>query len=94
VASVPAAGDSVVAEVPVPASFLGRSIGDLDIRREYGVSILMVKHTGEGKEELTTAPTAGYVFHSGDVLLVLGATGRIPSLRAGRPRRHTPAPQG
>ncbi len=91
-ASVPAAGDSVVAEVPVPTSFLGRSIGDLDIRREYGVSILMVKHTGEGKEELTTAPTAGYVFRSGDVLLVLGATGRIPSLRAGRPRRHTPAP--
>jgi trk system potassium uptake protein TrkA len=67
------AGGTVVAELAAPRSFLGRSIADVDVRRRYGVSVLMVKHAdGNGQESLTPSPAGGYVFREGDVLLVLG----------------------
>jgi len=77
------AGGTVVAELAVPRSFLGRSIADVDVRRQYGVSVLMVKHAdGNGQESLTPSPAGGYVFTDGDVLLVLGPDDAIRRLQA------------
>ncbi len=71
---VPAAGDTVVAEIPVPSQFLGKTIRELDIRRSFGVSVLMIKQsTADGGERLNTTPGADYRFKIGDVLLVMGA---------------------
>jgi CIC family chloride channel protein len=78
------AGGTVVAEVPIPRSFVGRSIADLDIRRQYEVSVLMVKHAdGHGQESLTPSPGAGYVFQDDDVLLVIGPERAIRALEFG-----------
>ncbi|MFQ6046851.1 MAG: chloride channel protein [Gemmatimonadales bacterium] len=84
---VPAARDTVVAEVPAPDSFVGRTIRELNIRQDFGVSVLMVKQTApDGQERLTTSPGADYRFLPGDVLLVLGSTDELPYLRRGIPR--------
>ena len=32
-----------LAEVPVPESFFGRSLGSLDIRKRFGVNLLLIK---------------------------------------------------
>jgi len=82
-----AGADAAVAEIPVPRSFIGRTIRDLDIRRRFNTSVLMIKHPGPaGAEELDAAPQPDYAFQEGDVLLVLGPSSEIPYLRRGEPR--------
>jgi len=83
---LPTAGGAAVAEVPVPTSFLGRTIGELDIRRVFNVSVLLVKHTDrQGRDSLTSVPSAQYRFKSGDVLLAVGADERLQAIRLGIP---------
>jgi len=81
-----AVGNAVVAEIPVPEPFLGRTIQELDVRRRFGVSILMVKQsTDAGVTALNGAPEAEYAFRRGDVMLVLGPHDALRRLRRGTP---------
>jgi CIC family chloride channel protein len=67
-----------MAEVPVPASFFGRSLGSLDIRNRFGVSLLLIKRRGDdGEQIIDELPDADSVFQEGDVMLVLGNENRI-----------------
>lgn len=85
IAPVLAAADAVVAEIPVPRRFVGKTIRDLDIRRRFRTSVLMIKHTGPaGAEELDTAPEPDYRFQEGDVMLVLGPSEELRYLRVGK----------
>ncbi len=84
-AVVTAVEDTAVAEIPVPAQFIGRSIRDLDIRKNFGVSVLMIKQsTAGGQEKLQTTPTADYTFRRGDVMLVMGPNEELRRLKRGR----------
>jgi CIC family chloride channel protein len=87
VESVPAAHDTVVAEIPAPGPFVGRTIRELNIRQDFGVSVLMIKRTtGTGDETLDTAPNPDYAFQYGDVMLVLAPSDQLRCLRRGVPR--------
>ena len=67
-----------MAEVPVPPSFFGRSVGSLDIRNRYGVSLLLIKRTGDDGEQIVDElPDAESVLQEGDVMLVLGKADRV-----------------
>ena len=67
-----------MAEVPVPESFFGRSLGSLDIRSRFGVSLLLIKRKGDaGEQIIDEVPDADSVFQEGDVMLVLGNEDRI-----------------
>jgi CIC family chloride channel protein len=67
-----------MAEVPVPESFFGRSVGSIDIRNRFGVSLLLIKRRGDnGEEIIDELPHADSVFQEGDVVLVLGNEDRI-----------------
>jgi CIC family chloride channel protein len=80
--TVPAVGDSVVAEVPVPAAFVGKTIRALNIRQRFGVSILMVKHRAErGRGGLNASPDPEYRFQRDDLLLVLGPQDGVRDLK-------------
>ena len=57
-----------IIEVAVPDSWQGHSIGELDIRRKYGVNILGVKRSD--KTDVTISPET--VLDSSLTLLVLG----------------------
>jgi hypothetical protein len=86
VESVPAAHDAVVAEIPAPGPFVGRTIRDLNIRQDFGASVLMIKRTtGTGDETLDTAPDPDYAFQYGDVMLVLAPSDQLRCLRRGVP---------
>jgi CIC family chloride channel protein len=83
---MPAASDTVVAEIDVPRRFIGRTIGELNIRQDYRVSVLMIKRTSDdGEEQLDASPTADHVFAPGEVMLVLGRDSDLPHLRRGIP---------
>jgi len=86
VESVPAAQDTVVAEIPVPHQFVGRSMKGMNVRQSFGVSVLMIKQlSADGAERLETAPDAGYVFKEDDVMLVMGPSEKLRHLRTGTP---------
>ncbi len=76
---IPTVEDASVAEIPVPRDFIGRTIGALDIRQRFGVSVLVVKQSEPGVEggRLDAAPDASYAFRDGDVLLVMGSNESI-----------------
>lgn len=63
--------DSEVATVQVgPLSYLvGRSLGEVGLRAEYGVTLLAVQRKGE----TLTNPGADFVFREGDRLVVFGS---------------------
>jgi len=83
VEQVPGAENTVVGEVPVPVWFIGRSIRDLRVRQQYGVSVLMVKHTRPDGSQRLTSPGADYVFRDGDTVLMLGTSERMRALGGG-----------
>jgi CIC family chloride channel protein len=85
--AVPAAADALVAEVPVPSRFVGKTIRELNIRQSFGVSILMVKQLSQdGVERLNAAPASDYAFREGDVLLAMGPDDALRRLRIGVPQ--------
>jgi len=83
---VSTAEDAVVVEIPVPGAFVGKTISDLNIRQQFGFSILLIKRPhGGGKKDLTVTPSPEFVLHSGDLMLVLGPSSRLRSLKQGTP---------
>lgn len=56
-------------EVPVPESWIGKSIIQLNVRNKYHISILAVKQD----EQLYPLPEASYIFQGPETLVILGA---------------------
>ncbi|MDX2470942.1 MAG: chloride channel protein [SAR324 cluster bacterium] len=70
-------------EIPTPKSFIGKSLIELDVRAKYGVLVLTVKRTNEGKTEVIPFPGPAYVIGEKDSLLVVaGATEAITGLQS------------
>ena len=68
-----------IVKTEVPGSWLGKSAAELDIRRQFKVTIVAV----QGPDgNLQTAPLSGYVFHRGDLLFSLGRNEDNDSLLA------------
>ena len=60
--------DHAMFEIPVPETWAGRSIGQIDIRKEYNINIIGIKKNG--KLELSISPD--FILVSGETMLVLG----------------------
>ena len=60
--------DHAIFEVPVPKDWAGKTVGQIDIRKKYGINIMAVKDNG--KMNLTVTPDT--VLDAGKTLLVLG----------------------
>ncbi|MDO4483824.1 MAG: TrkA family potassium uptake protein [Clostridia bacterium] len=63
-------------ECAVPDEWEGRSILELNIRRNYGISIVAIKRGSK----LIPSPTAEEMFSADDVLLMLGETDKISKI--------------
>ena len=55
-------------EVPIPKTWIGRTIGQIDIRKKYSINIMGIKKNGE--LELTITPET--ILADGETMLVLG----------------------
>lgn len=55
-------------EIEVPASWVGRTVGEINIRKKYNINIMAVKRNG--KLDLTITPET--LFAENEILLVLG----------------------
>lgn len=61
--------DHSIYEVPVPTSWIGKSIVQINVRNKYHISILAVKMG----QELNPLPGADYVFLGTETLVIMGA---------------------
>ena len=60
--------DHAIFEVPVPGPWIGRTVGEIDIRKKYGINIMAVRENG--KMNLSVTPDT--VLDNGKTMLVLG----------------------
>ena len=61
-----------MAEIPVPLSFVGRTIKDLQIRSKYGVNVLMIKRREDPNKVVELVPRPDEVIQLSDMLIVMG----------------------
>ena len=68
------APDVAVVEMKVPASFIGKSLAELDIRAQHEVHVIGIVEPGDGvrDKKVLVAPPANTVFREGEILLLLG----------------------
>ena len=57
-----------IVEVPVPKSWCGKNLRELNIRAKLGVNILAIRRGGQ----MNVSPGADFSFAAGDVVVVLG----------------------
>ena len=67
---VPLAEGYSIVELTPPSSFLHKSLGELDLRRKYGVQVIVIKEMVP--ENVVLVPTADYIVKDSDVLVVMG----------------------
>ncbi|MCR4442301.1 MAG: TrkA family potassium uptake protein [Peptococcaceae bacterium] len=57
-----------VLETMTPSRFVGKSLGELNLRARYGISVMAIKKAGT----VVIAPGAGAVLEEKDILIVVG----------------------
>ena len=63
-------GDNAIVEVSVPHSWVGKTVGALDVRRRYNINILGIKKTSK----LDIGVTSSTVLTADETVLVLGSS--------------------
>lgn len=71
-------GDSQLAEVEAPEAFVGSTLVELDVRNEYGVSVMAIQRGGS----IIATPRASEKIESGDVLVLVGSADSVRRLAA------------
>lgn len=62
-----------IAEVEVPERWTNRTLVDIDMRRKYGVTLLVIKRG----EKVLSSPSGENILYKGDSILIGGATNDI-----------------
>ncbi|MEB3322965.1 MAG: TrkA family potassium uptake protein [Synechococcaceae cyanobacterium] len=65
-----------IEEIKVPSLFIGRSLRDLNLRKNYNVSVL----AAGPQNELTVNPPASHVLNQGELLVVMGSSEALEAL--------------
>ena len=74
--------DYGIEEIVPPAEFMNRTIGELNLRRRYGLSVLAIRRQGaDGKEEMLVNPTRDDVVLPNDLIIVIGHESDLKKLR-------------
>ncbi len=66
-----------IVEVPAPASWVGKSLKDLNVRAKLGVNIIAVKQGSK----INVSPGADYEILPGDVMVILGESDALNAVQ-------------
>jgi len=81
---VPIAPGYALNEIEAPAWTAGQTLAQLDVRKNFGLSILAVKRPETDGEKVIANPGADTAIVQGDVLITLGDDAAIRKFLAGR----------
>lgn len=76
---LPLSPEYSIIELAPPKDFVGKSLGELQLRRRYGINVLAIKQLVP--EKLIINPGADFVVKDSDILYVLGRQEDIEKLR-------------
>jgi trk system potassium uptake protein TrkA len=76
---IPLSEDYTISEIVPPASFMGKTIGDLHLRTRYHIEVIAVREMLP--ERLTMVPRAEFVIKDSDVLVVIGKEKDIQKIK-------------
>ena len=76
-------GDEAIIEAEVPQEWVGKSLAELHLSRQSGLTVLAIKPKGKAG----TIPSGGTVFQEGDVLVVGGSKKNLDRSHLLNPRR-------
>jgi trk system potassium uptake protein TrkA len=65
-----------IEEIKVPAQFIGRSLRDLNLRKNHNVSVL----AAGPQSRLTVNPPASHILNEGELLVVMGSSEALEAL--------------
>ncbi|MGE4579032.1 MAG: TrkA family potassium uptake protein [Desulfuromonadales bacterium] len=80
---IPLAPDYDIVEVAVPDPFIGRSLGDIDLRRHHDVVVIAVKEILTDRIHLI--PSAQFVFAADSAMILMGKKENLEKLKIGAP---------
>lgn len=69
--------DTMIEEMNVPESWVGKTLGEMNIRNRYDVTVITVRHG----EKVVPAPRATETILEGDVVLLLGEEKALTNVR-------------
>lgn len=72
--------DFSIMEIKSPSLWVGKSLSELDIRNNFGVTVVAIKE--EEINDININPKPSYVFQDTDIILVLGEYNKIESIMA------------
>ncbi len=67
-------------EIEVPGDFVGKTLPELDIRKKYGVEVILIKQNFDDKDKekhKVIPPNPKYRFYFGDTILIIGSPENI-----------------
>jgi trk system potassium uptake protein TrkA len=76
---IPLSEDYTISEIIPPASFMGKTIGELHLRTKYHIEVIAVREMLP--ERLTMVPRAEFVLKDSDVLVVIGKEKDIQKIK-------------
>ena len=76
---LPVSGDYTICELAPPASFLGKSIGDLHLRKKHHIEVIAVRDVLSDKIQMV--PQANFVIKDSDVMVVIGKEQDIQKIK-------------
>lgn len=71
-------GYSII-ELLMPKDFVGKTLRELDLTNRFGVQVVAIK--GNEAKKVNLIPTANYVVHENDILILLGPNDSLDKLR-------------
>ena len=76
---IPLSEDYTITELAPPASFYGKTIGELHLRSKYHIEVIAVKELLP--DRVNMVPTADFVIKDSDVLVVIGKEEDIQKIK-------------
>ena len=67
---IPLADDYMIGEIAPPSGFIGKTIGELQLRGKYHIDVIAVRDVLT--EKITMVPAANFVVKDSEVLIVVG----------------------
>jgi len=68
-----------IAKLVAPDAFIGRELGQIDLKGRYGLTTLVLRRG----DELILNPTRSEVVNRGDILIVAGRDEQLEAIRTG-----------
>jgi trk system potassium uptake protein TrkA len=76
---IPLSDDFIVGELAPPKSFLGKTVGELQLRSKYHIEVIAVKDILT--DHIQMVPRANFVIKDGEALVVIGKASDVEKIR-------------